>query len=60
MDDGTSRLIAGALLLGVAGISLYGSLLPHIEFPVLGYGLVVIALFGGVYLIGRSRPGRLV
>lgn len=57
MDDRTTSLIGGLLSLGVAGLVLFGSLVPGVELPAAAYALVGIGLFAGVYLVGRSRPG---
>lgn len=58
MADETVRRTAGALLLAGAALVLMGTLL--LEVPAAIYALVVLGLFGGVYLIGVSRPGRTV
>lgn len=58
-DGETGWLFGGVLLLGVAALVLYGSLLPGVEFPAVAFVLVVVGLFGGVYLVGRSHRGGL-
>lgn len=60
MDDSTRRLIGGTVLLAVAALVLFSTLLVGIELPIAGYALVPVGLSAGIYLIGRSHPDRLI